>query len=46
MDIFPCISWPMGTGTLEHDTTTGCQPGKVSPALTGQPIERGPDGYL
>lgn len=22
VDIFPCISWPMGTGTLEHDTAT------------------------
>lgn len=22
VDIFPCISWPMGTRTLEHDTAT------------------------
>lgn len=22
VDNFPCISWPMGTGTLEHDTAT------------------------
>lgn len=36
VDNFPCVSWPMGTGTLEHDTATvpaNSQPGKVSPAL-------------
>lgn len=36
----------MNSGARCRDSTIYCQPGKVSPALTGPRIERGPDGYL
>lgn len=49
VDILPCISWPMGTGTLEHDTATAPPTANQARFLQLRDrhrIERGPDGYL